>query len=249
MFRATLSEGKMLKSSMEAISNMIDEACLIATQEGVRLRAMDPAHVALVDFQLKREIFDIYELDKEQCFIGLDLNRFYTILKRAGASSKLSLEVLEDANLLRIRFSGDSSTRMFSIPLIEITEEELRVPKLEFPCLVEIDPAILKEGIKDAEIVSDHVTFSVDDENFYISARGELGEVEIKVGKEGAMSFEVKEHAKSMFSIEYLRDMLRASDIASTVKIYLGNNIPVKLEFSSTGVELSFLLAPRIEAE
>ena len=69
------------------------------------------------------------------------------------------------------------------------------------------------------------------------------------MGKEQAISFEVAEPCKSMFSIEYLKDMIKAGDIASTVVINLGNDIPVKLDFMAPGVALSFLLAPRIESE
>ncbi len=250
MFKAKLFEPKILRSSMEAISNLIDEACLIATQEGLQMRAMDPAHVALVDFSLKQEVFEEYTIKESTVplHIGLDLTRFCTILKR-GKSDSIYLELPEGSSTLKIKFVN-SSTRTFSMPLIEISEEELKVPSLDFPAMVEIEPKALDDAIKDAEIVSDHVIFSMDDENFYISARGELGDVEIKINKKDAISFDISgEKVKSMFSIEYLKDMIKASDIASTVKIYLGNNIPVKLEFVAGGVELSFLLAPRIESE
>ena len=252
MFRARLSEPRVLKSSMEAISNMIDEASLVGDEQGLKLRAMDPAHVAMVDFMLKSEVFDEYSIDlKNQSFlkIGLDLTRFFTILKRAGASDTICLELTKDGTALRIRFEGESSTRTFSMPLIELAEEELKVPTLDFPCKVEISPRILQEAIKDAEIVSDHVVFNMDAENFYISARGELGDVEVRVSKGEAVSFSCDENARSMFSIEYLKDISRASDLAESVKVYLGNNIPVKLEFIAVGVDLSFLLAPRIESE
>jgi proliferating cell nuclear antigen len=245
--KATLADPKILKSSIDAISNMIDEAGVIVSQEGIALRAMDPAHVALVDFKMNREAFEEYEV-REMLTLGIDLDRLNTILKRAGSSDRITLTTSEDGSALRITIRN-SATRRFDLPLIDVGEEELRVPQLEFPARVEIDPKILSEGIKDAEIVSDHVTLRCDSENLYISARGDLGNVEVRVGKEQALSFEVTEPCKSMFSIEYLKDMVKAGDIASTVRVNLGNDIPVKLEFLAPGVSLSFLLAPRIESE
>ena len=41
----------------------------------------------------------------------------------------------------------------------------------------------------------------------------------------------------------------KAGDLADTVKINLGNDIPVKLDFKAENVNLTFLLAPRIESE
>jgi proliferating cell nuclear antigen len=73
--------------------------------------------------------------------------------------------------------------------------------------------------------------------------------VEVKAAKEGAISFDVSQDTRSMYSLEYLKDMIKASDIADSVKISLGDNIPVKMEFLSSDIKLSFLLAPRIESE
>ena len=61
MFKAVMSDSKLLKSSIDAISNLIDEAGISVDSEGLKLRAMDPAHVALVDFQLTKEAFDNFE--------------------------------------------------------------------------------------------------------------------------------------------------------------------------------------------
>jgi proliferating cell nuclear antigen len=247
MFKASLADPKILKHSIDAISNMIDEAGVSVSKEGLRLRAMDPAHVALVDLEVKKEAFDEFEVG-ETLVLGLDLDRLDTILKRAGGGDRISLDLDAENNMLRIKFRN-SSTRTFNLPLIDVSEEELKVPSLEFPSVIEMDPKIVSEGIKDAEIVSDHVILKTDKENLYINARGDLGNVEVKVAKDEAKSFEVSESVKSMYSIEYLKDMIRASDIAESVKISLGENIPVKMDFIAENARLSFLLAPRIESE
>lgn len=247
MFKAELTDLKLLKSSIDAISNMIDEAGVSADKDGLRLRAMDPAHVALVDFELKKEGFDEFQVD-EPLVLGLDLDRFNTILKRAGPTDKLTLELGEGGNSLRIMFEN-SSRRVFELPLIEVSEEELKVPSLDFPIFVEIDPKIISEGIKDAEIISDHVTLRSTEESLHIEAKGDLGSVEVKVAKDEAITFEAKGECKSMYSIEYLKDMIKASDVATSVRISLGDNIPVKMDFMAPDARLSFLLAPRIESE
>jgi proliferating cell nuclear antigen len=247
MFNAVLADPKLLKSSIDAISNMIDEAGVNVSEAGLRLRAMDPAHVALVDFELGKEAFDKFEVS-ETLVLGLDLDRLNTILRRAGGGDRISLALDEEANSLRIKFEN-TSTRTFNLPLIEVSEEELKVPNLNFPCVVELSPSIISEAIKDAEIISDHVTLRVDKEYLYVTAKGDLGNVEVKVAKEEAVQFEAQQEAKSMFSIEYLKDMVKASDVASSVRLSLGDNIPVKMDFLAPNVRLSFLLAPRIESD
>ncbi len=247
MFKAELSDPRLLRSSIDAISNMIDEAGISVGKEGFRLRAMDPAHVALVDFELKKEAFDRFEASKP-LVLGLDLDRFNTILKRAGATDRITLEAGEEANALRIRIEGASS-RVFELPLIEVSEEELKVPSLDFPCTIELEPGLISEGIKDAEIISDHATLKASPEAFSIEAKGDLGNVEVKLEKDKALSYTCKSPCKSMFSIEYLKDMIKAGDVATSVRISLGDNIPVRMDFLAAGAKLSFLLAPRVEPE
>lgn len=247
MFKAVLGDPKILKSSIDTISNMIDEAGIMVTKEGLQLRAMDPAHVALVDYEVSKDAFQEYEIDGD-AVMGIDLDRLNIILKRAGASDQMTLELDEDQGKLRILFKG-TSTRKFDLPLIDISDEELKVPSLEFPSVVEFPPKLFSEGIKDAEIVSEHVSIETDKENFYIKAKGDLGNVEVQIKKDQTVDFQVKEASSSMFSIEYLKDMAKAADIADTVKVSLGNSIPIKMDFLAQGTKLSFLLAPRIESE
>ncbi len=247
MFKAKLTDAKLLKCSIDAISNMIDEAGVTVNKDGIRLKAMDPAHVALVDLELKNDVFDEFIVDGP-VVLGIDLDRLNTILKRAGTSDKISLELDEENNVLDIKFKN-SSTRKFSLPLIEVSGEEINVPSFDFPARVEISPSLVSEGIKDAEIVSDHVTFKIDENDLYIIAKGDLGNVEVKISKDEAITHEVDGTCESMYSIEYLKDMIKASDIANSIKINLGENIPVRMDFLAPSAKLSFLLAPRVESE
>lgn len=236
---------KVFKAIVDAVSALIDEANVVFSRDCITLRAMDPGHVALADLRMSGAAFEEYEVE-ENLTLGIDLDRLSAILKRAGSGDKLELSLSEEGSALRVTLHN-SATRRFDLPLIDVGEEELRDPELEFPAKVEIDPKILSEGIKDAEIVSDHVALHADEDALYISAQGDLGNVEVCVEKEQAISFEVAEPCRSTFSIEYLKDMIKAGDIVSTVRINLGNDIPVKLEFLEEGTVLSFLLAPRIE--
>ena len=247
MFKVESTDPKLLKSSIDAISNMIDEAGISVDKDGISIRAMDPAHVALVNFKLGKEAFDKFEI-KEPLILGLDLDRLNAILKRAGANDNISMEFAKDKNAINIKLKN-TSTRTFNQQLIKVSDEELKVPNLDFPSTVELDPNIISEAIKDADIISDHVTIKVDSKFLYILAKGDLGNVEVKVPKDEAVQFKAEDDSQSMFSIEYLKDIIKASDVANSVKISLGDNLPVKMEFVAPNTKLCFLLAPRIESD
>jgi len=245
VFKAKIFDIKSFRTIFEAIFNLVDEVAIGVDEEGMKLRTMDPGHVVLVDLRFTQDFFDDFEVQGNNK-IGIDLGRFVKYLKRF--KDEATIELPENENMLEI--SEDMKT--FRMPLIEVSEEELKVPSLDFPAMIEIEPNILEEAIKDAEIVSDNITFSIDGENFCISANDEVyGSAEITVPSYEALQFKIKEATtyRSMFNIEYLKSMVKAGKAASTVRVHLGNNIPVKLEFIATGVKLSFLLAPRIESD
>ena len=47
---------------LAAISTLIEEADFNAAPEGIKLRSMDPSHVAMVDFEWNKSAFQEYTL-------------------------------------------------------------------------------------------------------------------------------------------------------------------------------------------
>ena len=54
---------RLWKNLLNAIATLVDEANFDANDKGITLRAMDPSHVAMVDFEWPREMFDEYACD------------------------------------------------------------------------------------------------------------------------------------------------------------------------------------------
>jgi len=60
-----------------------------------------------------------------------------------------------------------------------------------------------------------------------------------------------KEKARSMFSIEYLKEFIKIAGSGDILTIYLGDDYPVRLVFDVADgkLKVEYILAPRIEAE
>ncbi len=240
------TQTEKLSKIFEAIVNLVDEVTLKVEAQGISMRAMDPAHVALVDFEMKKEAFDEYKLEGP-VELTVDLKTMVNILKRV--EQELVLKLKEGENALVILSEGAVRKR-FNIPLIEASEESLKVPNITFETEVEVDSSIFKNAIADTSIIGDYVTVKVEGDALYFTSRADENVVEIRVGKENCISFKKKD-AKSHLSLEYLKDMSRISDIKTLnkVKLSLGNDLPLRLEFEGDYTKIVFYLAPRVEAE
>ena len=93
------------------------------------LVAMDPANVAMVVFKLLSSCFTEYDVKEEQ-EIALNLGNLKQILRRAKPNDTLTLELKD--NKLNIQLKG-TSTRTFSLPILELEEKEQKIPDLTFP--------------------------------------------------------------------------------------------------------------------
>ncbi|MDI9645039.1 MAG: proliferating cell nuclear antigen (pcna) [Candidatus Verstraetearchaeota archaeon] len=250
MFKAVLADSRVWKSIIESISTLVDEGVFVADASGIRLRAMDPSRVAMVDLDLPKGVFESYECAGEVP-IGVNFEDMKNIMKRAGANEKLDLEKGEEETRLKIRLKG-KSTRTFSMPLLDMGKEELSVPRIPFNVTVKAPASTIMEAIKDAEVVSDFVKMAVEDGMMKMTASGDRGEVEVVITKESGelLSVEVKEPAQALYSLNYLSKMMGASSLAEIVVVMFSKDMPLRLDFNlSSGGKIVYYLAPRMESE
>lgn len=57
MFKAKI-KAEVLREVVDVISALVDEAKFNITSEGISLRAVDPAHVAMLDMALQKKGFE-----------------------------------------------------------------------------------------------------------------------------------------------------------------------------------------------
>ena len=105
----------------------------------------------------------------------------------------------------------------------------------------------LKEALKDAELVSNHVSLKIGDA-FSIKAEGDTGSADIKFEKESILSLSAKTEAKAVFALDQLNNLLKASDAQSLILIKMKTDNPIRIEYAIGDGRVIYYLAPRIES-
>ena len=236
---------------MGAMASLIDEAAFKFSPEGIRVKAMDPSHVALIDFVLEPGAFEEYDV-KRPATLGINLGEMNKIMARSKAEDEFLLELDEEKNRLALTFKG-ASTRRFSLPLLDISEAELPEPKLQFTSSADLMAGVMQDGLRDAELIGDNVKLEIMEKGFFMRAEGDKGATEFKLseGDAGLLKLMAKQPARAMFNIKYLIDMTKAAGSTDMITLNLGTDLPIQLDIPIAGGKgrLKFLLAPRIEAE
>lgn len=245
-----MNDARLWKNLIGAIATLVDEASFDADAEGIRLRAMDPSHVAMVDFEWPKTIFEEYVCD-EPTQLCINISEMLKLLRRVGGDESINLELEEETARLKMTLKS-KYTRVFRMATLEPSTEEVPTPKISFNSTVKITTTCMRNAVDDAATVSDHIQFETADDTFIINASGDLGSVTIDVGKESEeiLGFEVKEASKAMFSLSYLSEMVKAaSNVSDIVTIEFSTDMPVRLNFElPQSGRLQYYLAPRIES-
>ena len=231
----------LLSRVIEIISELVTEVRIKVNEFGLSITAMDPANVALVKFLLSRDSFSQFETGEE--VLGINLDNLKRILKRCGPGSSLILEKKE--NTLNIQIQ-DRIKRNFNLSLIEIESEEKEMPNLEFSSRVELNSVDFIASIEDCMIVADACSFIIDEGKFIIEAKGLDSAMSEFSGDEAKIE---AENCKSRYSLEYLQKFLKGAKLAEKTSLHFAEDHPLRIDFKNAGMDLSFLLAPRVETD
>ena len=120
-------------------------------------------------------------------------------------------------------------------------------PELNFSCKVKMDSSSLSQAIEDCSVVADSCSFVSEPDKFIMTAKGSLNSFKSEFTGD-SIDIQAQE-SNSKYSLEYLQKMIKATKLTDKVKINFASDYPLKLEFSTPFIELSFILAPRVETE
>ncbi|MFZ3167585.1 DNA polymerase sliding clamp [uncultured archaeon] len=245
MFKALIGAEK-LKDSIESISTLVDEARFRLTPQGLSVKAVDPANVAMVSFELSKDAFESFEATEGE--LGIDLTKLIGVMEMAEKSDNIELELDEASHKLIVRMRGLAYTMSLLDP--SSIRKEPKVPSLDLPAHIVIRGEDIKRAVKAAEKVSDYMSMGVKGDVFFMEAEGDTDKVHVELEKSQLIDLQGTD-AKSLFSLDYLSDMSKILGKSNEVNIDLGKDFPLKIriKIAEGHGEVSYMLAPRVESE
>jgi proliferating cell nuclear antigen len=237
-----------LRGALDSVSVLVDECKINLNEDGLAIRAVDPANVGMVDLTLEVEAFESYETDGG--VIGVNLARLEDFVGMADSDQLVQLELDEETRKLHVRIDGLEGTLALIDP--ESIRKEPDIPDLDLPATIVVEGRDIDRAVKAADMVSDHIALGVDadEELFYVDAEGDTDDVHLELTREDLIDL-VAGEARSLFSLDYLKDMNKAIPKDAEVEVELGEEFPVKLHFdiAEGQGEVTYMLAPRIQSD
>mgnify|MGYP004443793121 CR=1 FL=1 len=243
MFRVEI-RSETMKGLVTIMSTIVDEVKFTIDENGMKFKAVDPAHIAMMSLVIAKGAFESYAA--EPCEIGLDLDKIKSVLKLAGPGDIITLEQDESHGKLIIRIKN-ITRRMSLIDTSGIPD--IRLPNPDLSAKVDLAIEHLQYGIKAAESISDHIALRADKEGFELSCDGETDSVNLKVAKADISALIVEEPVCSMFPLDYFSNVVKAIPAGTNVTLEMDNDRPLSFRFGMAdgNIDAQYFLAPRIE--
>ena len=245
MFKAIV-DAETLSSALDSVSVLVEECKIHLDGDGLRIRAVDPANVGMVDLTLDADAFEAYEADGG--LIGVDLSRLEDIAGMATSGQLIQLELDEETRKLHVQIEGLEYTLALIDP--DSIRQEPDIPDLDLDARVVLEGRDVDRAVKAADMVSDHIALGVEenDEHFYVDASGDTDDVHLELTAGELIDLDVAP-AHSLFSLDYLKDMNKAIPGDAEVTCELGEEFPIKIHFgfAEGQGQVTYMLAPRIQ--
>ena len=248
MFKAEI-RADTLKGLVNVISTLIDEVKFTISPEGMTLKAVDPAHVAMIELNIEAGAFESYVADETE--IGLDLDKVKDVLKLSSSGDIISME--QDEGYGRLIFKVGNITRRMNL-VDTPSMNDPKVPQLELSSNIEVPVSELQRGIKASENISDHIALTITPDYFELACEGDTDSVNLKLEKSQLSGLEIsgdKDKCCSLFPLDYFSNLIKAVPSDASIRIELDNDYPVMLNFALAEGKgtVKYLLAPRIESD
>jgi len=214
----------------------IKETPFFFDENGLRIKALDPSHVAMVFLKIPKDQFETYNLTES---ITMNIE-FDEIKKRLKVISSKSIEIHYD-NKEQLFIMKAGATEL-SLPLIgelpNIPELPDLKPKLN---LIKVPCAEIQSALKTASIVDDLVKITVSKKNLNIHTTRDKTKSSTNI----KISYNKAEEYFSQFDLGFLNDAVQLMPSDSDLDIYIGNDVPLWIDFDIG----SYFIAPRVEGD
>jgi proliferating cell nuclear antigen len=249
---------KLFRDMIKALKDILTDVTITFTKDSMKIINFDKTHTMLVSVNLNERRFEKYVCDPDKIIVCANTMHLFKVIKSISNDDTLSIYIdsadYKDGIVshLGLQYYNLNIKQSYSQKLILIKPdtEELVVPDVEYPTVINLPTADFKKIIQDMNGISDRIEIKSVGNDLIFSCKGEFASSEIRRSEsDGNMDFINKPNAyiiiQGEFSLKSLSHFIKCTPLCSHLEMYLDNDLPliVKYDVASLG-EIKLCLAP-----
>ena len=228
---------------------------------GIYVQGMDSSHVAIFELYLMSGWFTSYEC-KVDVVMGVCCEVIGNILNCLADGQIMKWSYMhESSEELLIYFENCGMDKMFEVKLMDIDEEQLGIPDMEYEVDLKLNSIGFEKIMNQLNIFGETLEIECGkDDNVYMRTDGDAGKMQVRMKEDDIIEYAYDDEIELTirFSLRYLAMFSKFSKLNSSCTLHMSRNQPIKLVYeldswmeeedqNETQNYLRFYLAPKVD--
>jgi proliferating cell nuclear antigen len=220
--------------------------------DGLFIQAMDKTHVCLANINIHSSWFSSYIVE-EQCNLAVNSIHFSIMMNHALKHNKIELKynLEEEPDKLIINLfnnSAKSFNHLFELPLMDVEQDILEIPEVDYDVEFIINSNKMNELINDLNTFGTELTIACDENNLNLYSSGDNGKLNIPINIDDLEEYSISEGLNTimLYGLNHIK-MCLSTKLKDIVNICISIDYPMQIKYE-LGMQSNvlFFIAPKI---
>lgn len=219
------------------------------------IQSMDKSHICLSNIIIKDKWFSSYLVQKTTN-ISVDSTNFATMMTYALKHTKMEIkfEDEDDPDKLYINLSNNKSDKakfdhFFELNLMDVEEETLGIPEVEYDVDLIIDAKKFTELISELMVFGSNLNIVCSEEVLEFNSSGDAGKLKVNVPIDDLNEFAISEGEKLdiSYSLNHIGKLCLSTKLGLNVSVSISSEYPMAFKYDlGDDSSVAFYIAPKI---
>lgn len=239
-----------IRNIIVSIKDILIDATLKFTQEGIRITNFDKSQTILVDVSLHADKFEFYYCQPEKIIICANTLHLFKVMSSISNEDILTIYIekrdYNEGVCSHLGFQFDNGDIKQSsnqkLRLIEPDFEELVLPDVKYSSVINMPTVDFQKIIRDLCGISDRIEIKSVGSDLIFHALGSFAECKIfRSESDGVLEFTQRPDDNSVvvqgeFSLKSLSHFIKCTPLCSHLELYIANNLPLIVQYAASSL-------------
>jgi proliferating cell nuclear antigen len=255
LFEIKTVQSGAFRSLIEAVKEIVTEANLEFTSEGIKIVNVDETHTVLVYLKLFADRFESFFCPMKYV-LGINMIYFFKLIKTMGNNDSLTLYLPQsNPNKLGIRMenSDKSTVTNYFLKLFDTDVEDIKIPSISFTSIIHMPSTDLQKHCRDMNALGEKLDVEITSMGSDLIFRciGDFAEQETVISENNSTmrvqktSTSTNEIVQGIFQLKHLVVFTKCTSLCPSIELCLRNDYPLILKYTVANLgEIRLVLAP-----
>lgn len=252
-------QASAFKTLVEALKDLLTDTRIEFDLTGMKIVAMDNAHIVLVHLKLDANRFEQFHC-AHRLSIGVNMLNLHKLVKTINSNDVLMMFIdNDDPNHLGIRIENmeKNSHTTYRLDLLDLDNPVINIDPTEFPSVITLPSSDFQKICRDMYNIADHVEIKNVNNKLIFSCRGEFCSQETVLSDESQnpnqsdvepienigndisdaqVANKNKQIVQGVFSLKYLVMFTKCTNLCNMVELYIRNDFPLIVKYNVASI-------------